>query len=195
MGSNFRRYAADEDNADKVYRAYNQMFKTGDPLKRFEWDIITKDGARRSIEFFASLLRDGEGHRRGFRGIVRDVTDRKLMEDQYRTMANSSQAGVYIVQDGRLCFVNPHIPSYSGYSEEELIGERTMHFVYPDDRDMVRKMAGKMLAGKLTASYEYRIVDKNNQVKWLMETVTSISYKGRSAVLGNTMDVTERKQV
>ncbi len=194
MGSNFRRYAADEENADKVYRAYNQMFKTGDPLKRFEWDIITKAGARRSIEFFASLLRDGEGRRRGFRGIVRDVTDRKIMEDQYRTMANSSQTGVYIVQDGKLCFVNPHIPNYSGYSEEELIGEWTMHFVYPDDRDMVRKMAGKMLAGNLTASYEYRIVDKNNQVKWLMETVTSISYKGRSAVLGNTMDVTERKQ-
>jgi PAS domain S-box-containing protein len=194
MGSNFRRYAADEENADKVYRAYNQMFKTGGPLKRFEWDIITKDGARRSIEFFASLLRDGEGHRRGFRGIVRDVTDRKFVEEQYRTMANSSQTGVYIVQDGRLCFVNPHIPSYSGYSEEELIGERVLHFVHPDDRKMVREMAGKMLAGKLTASYEYRIMDKNNQVKWLMETVTPISYKGRSAVLGNTMDVTERRQ-
>jgi PAS domain S-box-containing protein len=194
MGSNFRRYAADEENADKVYRAYNQMFKTGGPLKRFEWDIITKDGARRSIEFFASLLRDGEGHRRGFRGIVRDVTDRKFVEEQYRTMANSSQTGVYIVKDGRLCFVNPHIPSYSGYSEEELIGERVLHFVHPDDRKMVREMAGKMLAGKLTASYEYRIMDKNNQVKWLMETVTPISYKGRSAVLGNTMDVTERRQ-
>jgi PAS domain S-box-containing protein len=193
LGSNFRRYAADEETADRVYRAYNQMYKTGNPLKRFEWDIINKDGTRRSIEFFASLLRDGEGHRRGFRGIVRDVTDRKFVEEQYRTMANSSQTGVYIVQDGRLCFVNPHIPNYSGYPEEELIGEQVLHFVHPDDRKMVREMARKMLAGELTAPYEYRIVDKNNQVRWLMETVTPISYKGRSAVLGNTMDTTERK--
>jgi PAS domain S-box-containing protein len=73
LGSNFRRYAADEETADRVYQAYNQMYKTGNPLKRFEWDIISKDGTRRSIEFFASLLRDGEGHRRGFRGIVRDA--------------------------------------------------------------------------------------------------------------------------
>jgi PAS domain S-box-containing protein len=193
LGSNFRRYAADEETADRVYRAYNQMYKTGNPLKRFEWDIINKDGTRRSIEFFASLLRDGEGHRRGFRGIVRDVTERKFVEEQYQTMANSAQTGVYIIQDGRFCFVNPHIPSYSGYPEEELIGERVLHFVHPDDREMVRERARKMLAGELTAPYEYRIVDKNNQVRWLMETVTPISYKGRSAVLGNTMDTTERK--
>ncbi len=194
LGSNFRRYAADEAIADNVYRAYNQMYKTGNSLKRFEWDIITKDGARRSIEFSASLLRDGEGHRRGFRGIVRDVTDRKFVEEQYRTMANSAQTGVYIVQDGRLCFVNPHIPSYSGYPEAELIGEQVLHFVHPDDREMVREMARKMLAGELTTPYEYRMVNKNNQVRWLMETVTPISYKGRSAVLGNTMDTTEHKK-
>ncbi|MCK9195355.1 MAG: PAS domain S-box protein [Syntrophales bacterium] len=194
LGSNFRRYAADEDIADKVYRAYHQMYKTGTPLKRFEWDIVTKDGVRRSIEFSASLLRDEGGHRRGFRGIVRDITDRKLVEDQYRMMANSAQTGVYIVQDGRLCFVNPHILNYSGYSKEELIGERVLHFVHPEDWDMIREKARKMLTGELITPYEYRMVDKSNQIKWLMETVTPISYKGRSAVLGNTMDTTDRKQ-
>ena len=162
MGSNFRRYAADEGSSDRVYRAYNQMYKTGNPLKRFEWDIITKDGVRRSIEFSASLLRDEEGHRLGFRGIIRDVTDRKFMEEQYRMMANSAQTGVYIVQDGRICFVNPHIPSYSGYTEEELVGERVLRFVHPDDREMVQEKAMKMLSGELTVPYEYRIVVTGN---------------------------------
>ncbi|MCX5839080.1 MAG: PAS domain S-box protein [Deltaproteobacteria bacterium] len=194
MGSNFRRYAADEETADRVYQAYNQMYKTGNPVKRFEWDIITQDGARRSIEFSAFLMRDGQGHRRGFRGIVRDVTERKSAEEQYRTMANSSQTGVYIVQDGRLCFVNPYIPIYSGYPEEELIGKQALHFVHPDDRKRVREMARKMLAGELKAPYEYQIEGKDNRVRWIMETVTPISYKGRSAVLGNTMDTTDRKR-
>jgi len=194
QGSNFRRYAADAETADRVYRAYNHMYKAGNPLKRFEWDITTKDGARRSIEFSASLLRDEEGHRRGFRGVVRDITGRKLVEDQYRMMANSAQTGVYIVQGSRICFVNPHILAYSGYPEEELVGKRVLHFVHPDDREMVREKARKMLAGELTVPYEYRIVDKNNHVKWLMETVTPISYQGRAAVLGNTMDITDRKQ-
>jgi PAS domain S-box-containing protein len=117
------------------------------------------------------------------------------VEEQYRTMANSAQTGVYIIQDGLLCFVNPYILAYSGYPEEELIGESILQFVHPDDRTMVREMARKMLAGVLTTPYEYRIVDKNNQVRWFMETVTPISYKGMSAVLGNTMDTTERKWV
>jgi len=194
IGSNYRRYAADERTADRVYRAYNQMYKTGNPLKRFEWDILTQNGIRRSIEFSASLLRDEEGHRRGFRGIVRDVTDRKLVEEQYRTMADNAQMGVYIAQDSRLCFVNPRILKYSGYPEMELIGERVLYFVHSDDWEMVREKSRKMLAGELTAPYEYRIVDKNNHVKWLTETVTPISYRGRSAVLGNTMDTTKRKQ-
>ncbi len=194
LGTNFRRYAADEETADRVYRAYHQMYMTGMPLKRFEWEIITKDGIRRAVEFSASLLRDEEGHRRGFRGIVRDVTDRKLVEDQYRTMANSSQAGVYIVQGSRLCFVNPHIHDYSGYTEAELLGERILHFVHPEDWEIVREKSRKMIAGELTSPYEYRIITKDNQVKWLMEKITPITYRGRSAVLGNNMDITPQKE-
>ena len=194
LGTNFRRYASDKETADRVYRAYNQMYQTGIPLKRFEWEIITKEGVRRAVEFSASLLRDEEGHRRGFMGIVRDVTDRKLVEDQYRTMANSSQAGVYIVQAGRLCFVNPHIPEYSGFTEAELLGKQILNFVHPEDREMVRAKARKMLTGNLTSPYEYRIVAQDNQIKWLMETVTPITYRGRSAVLGNTMDISQQKE-
>ncbi|HAJ27530.1 MAG TPA: hypothetical protein DCG53_09860, partial [Syntrophus sp. (in: bacteria)] len=194
LGTNFRSYAADEETAERVYGAYNEMYQTGKPIKRFEWDIITKEGVRRTIEFSASLLRDEEGHRRGFMGIVRDVTDRKQMEDQYRTMADSSQTGVYIVQDSKICFVNPHIADYSTYPEAELLGERVLNFVHPEDRELVREKARKMLAGELTSPYEYRIVTKDNQVKWLMETVTPITYRGRSAVLGNTMDITQQKE-
>jgi len=194
LGTNFRRYAADEETANRVYNAYNQMYQTGIPIRRFEWDILTKDGVRRSIEFSASLLRDEEGHRRGFMGIIRDVTDRKVVEEQYRTMADSSQAGVYIIQDGKACFVNPHIPDYSGYAEGELLGKRIINFVHPEDREAVREKARKMLTGELTSPYEYRIVTKNNQIKWLMEKVTPITYRGRSAVLGNTMDITHQKE-
>jgi len=75
MGTNYSMYAAEEEIAKKVYRAYNHMFKTGLPLNSFEWDIIRKDGARRTLEFYASLLRDSQDRPAGFRGIVRDVTD------------------------------------------------------------------------------------------------------------------------
>ena len=194
MGTSYRLYAADAASAQKVYRAYSEMYRTGVPIKKFEWDIIRKDGARRTIEFFASLLKDPEGRPTGFRGIVRDATERKREEEQSRIAANSSQAGVYIVQDGCICFANPHIVRYSGYSESELIGARILDFVHPDDREMVREKAGNLLRGETASPFEYRIIDKENRVRWLMETVTSIPYHGRRAVLGNTMDITEEKK-
>jgi two-component system, cell cycle sensor histidine kinase and response regulator CckA len=194
MGKNYRIFAADEENVKKIYRLYNQMYRTGMPVRGFEWDIIRKDGEKRSVEFFASVVKDSQGRPVGFRGIARDVTARKQVEEQYRTVANSSQAGVYIIQEGRFAYVNPHIPRYSGYSEEELIGVKSLAFVHPDDWEMVREKACKMLKGEVAAPYEYRIVEKNGQIKWLMETVTPITYRGKRAILGNTMDITEQKE-
>ena len=194
IGRNYRDFAADDEQADRVYGLYNQMFRTGTPIKRAEWDIMTKEGARRTVEFFASLMRNEAGHRTAFRGIVRDVTDRRHAEEQYRTIANSSQTGFYIIKGGRMCFANPHIPRYSGYTDDELIGTKILSFVHPEDREQVKTYAREMLAGQRTLPYEYRIIAKSGDVKWLLETVTSITYRGQQAVLGNTMEITDRKE-
>jgi len=54
-------------------------------------------------------------------GIVRDVT--KHMEELkvYKTLADRSQAGVCIVQDRKVQFVNPMFQEYTGFSQDELL--------------------------------------------------------------------------
>jgi len=51
------------------------------------------------------------------------------------------------------------------------------------------------LKGTLVYPYEYRIIDKAGQTKWVMETVTSIQYQGKQATMGNFMDITERRRI
>jgi len=143
----------------------------------------------------ASVLRDSKGNIVGAIETIHDITERRHAEELYMTLANSAQVGVYIVQQGILVFVNPHIPRYSGFSEEELIGKRSLAFVHPEDRALVKEQAKDRLTSQSAAHYEYRIVDKSGTVKWLMETVGTIHYRGKPAVLGNTMDITERKDV
>ncbi len=41
--------------------------------------------------------------------------------------------------------------------------------------------------------YEFRIFAKDGQMKWIMETVTSIRHHAHRAVLGNFMDVSQKK--
>jgi PAS domain S-box-containing protein len=81
MGMSNRRYM-DEETAKKVYQIFNEVYRTGEPANPFDWEIILKDGTRRWIDTSVSLIRDSKGQPVGFRGIARDVTQRKQMEEQ-----------------------------------------------------------------------------------------------------------------
>jgi PAS domain S-box-containing protein len=88
LGMNYRQYA-DDENTRKVYQTYNRVYRTGEPVKNFEWQIIRKYGTCRDIEVSISLIRDVEAHPIGFRGIVRDTTDRKQAEEQLQHTLDS----------------------------------------------------------------------------------------------------------
>lgn len=99
MGMNYRHYAADEANRQAVYAAYNSVFQTGEPLESFTWDIVRKDGMRRTVEVSTSLIRDMDGQPLGFRGIVRDITERKASVDRLRkTLGATVQAIASLVE-------------------------------------------------------------------------------------------------
>jgi diguanylate cyclase (GGDEF)-like protein/PAS domain S-box-containing protein len=116
-------------------------------------------------------------------------------EELYRVLAEQSFAGVYVVQDGKICFFNPTATSYTGYTLDELIGKESMILVHPEDREQLKRDATAMLRGERTLPYEFRAVTREGKIIWFMETVTSIVWDGRPAVLGNCMDLTERKRM
>ena len=80
-GMNKRQYT-DEENAEELSQIFNKVYTTEKPDKGFDWEIIRKDGNRRYIEASASLRKDSEGRPIGFRGIVRDVSERKQAEEE-----------------------------------------------------------------------------------------------------------------
>jgi PAS domain S-box-containing protein len=81
IGMNNRQFMT-EEAAKKVYQVFSEVYRTGEPANAFDWEMIRKDGTRCWIETSASLIRDSNGQPIGFRGIGRDVTDRKQMEEQ-----------------------------------------------------------------------------------------------------------------
>jgi len=126
---------------------------------------------------------------------VSEITRREQAEELYRTLANSSPMGVYIVRDGQFVFVNAQFLEFTGFTENELLGTDPLNLVHPEDRQMVRENAVAMLKGKRFLSYEFRRITKGKEVKWTLETVTPVRYRGNRATLGNFMDITERKRV
>ncbi len=106
----------------------------------------------------------------------------------------NSPIGIYLIQDGKFCFVNPELQKITGYKEYELLGMESFKLVFPEDWNMVRENAVKMLKAKSHSPYEFRAVNKDGEIKWVLETVTSIQYQGERATLGYFMDITKRKK-
>jgi PAS domain S-box-containing protein len=128
-------------------------------------------------------------------GSLRDVSHQKQVEKElrenealYRALVEKSMAGVYVVQDGMFRLINANAAEYIGHKREELIGTKTIEIVHPDDRKDLIANARAMLRGEHHSPYEYRVITKDGQIRWIMETVTPIVYEGRPAVLGNSMN-------
>jgi PAS domain S-box-containing protein len=77
----------------------------------------------------------------------------------------------------------------------ELIGKKSDSMIFPEDLDRVKRNARDMLQGKRFSPYEFRIITKHHNICWVMETITTTFFNGQPALLGNFMNITERKIV
>lgn len=97
-----------------------------DPTQPTITEFKTKSGELFLGEVVSFFLRDSENERRGFIGIIRDVTFReRQIEQQQRYLQAMSQVGEAVVitdPEGRIEYVNPAFTEITGYSPEEVIG-------------------------------------------------------------------------
>jgi PAS domain S-box-containing protein len=113
----------------------------------------------------------------------------------YKTIAEKSFTGVFVIQDGLFKYITEQAAGMYGYEVVQLMGTKPDKIVYPEDMANLHSMAAEMIRGQRTAPYEYRIVTSDNKVRWIMETMTPIVFRGRPALLGNCIDITQRRQI
>jgi PAS domain S-box-containing protein len=106
----------------------------------------------------------------------------------------ASYDSVYVVQNAIFRYVNPQFAAVGEYTEKEMLGMESVSLIHPEDRQKARENALKMLKGESTSPYQFRMIAKGGSVKWIQETVHAITYKGKRAVLGNSMDITAQRE-
>lgn len=157
-------------------------------------EVVTRSGAAIWTESTLSYLRDEEGRISGLLGVTRDVHDRKKAHELFQTLAESSPVGVYIAQNRRFEFANRPFQEYVGRTAAQLSSLNPSSFILPQDRKSARGNAISMLKGLRRSPYEFRFMGGGGKVRWAMERVASVEFRGKKAVLGNLMDVTEHKR-
>jgi two-component system NtrC family sensor kinase len=111
------------------------------------------------------------------------------------TLSEKLPVGVCIIQDGKFCYVNSSFPIAIGYKLDQLVGRDSLDIVVPEDREIVKQNTINMLKGELRSPFQFRVVCEDRSIAWVMGAVKSVQYRGRPAVLGNYMEITERKQM
>jgi PAS domain S-box-containing protein len=116
-------------------------------------------------------------------------------ENKYRSLFENASEAIFVVQDGKIVFLNPMVTVMSGYSVEELTTKPFTEFIYLDDRDMVIDRYFRRLNGEnVPQVYPYRVIRKGGNIRWGEVNVVLISWKGDKATLNFMVDITERKR-
>jgi len=86
IGMNHKQLT-NEETAKEVFQAFIDVYNTEEPSKGFDWQIIKKNGVEGYIEASVTLQKDSSGKPTGFKGMIRDITERKRTEQQINYMA------------------------------------------------------------------------------------------------------------
>ncbi|MBI5894889.1 MAG: PAS domain S-box protein [Desulfobacterales bacterium] len=87
LGLNYRAFMTPEQ-AERNFKLYIEVYRTGQPSPLIEYEIIRKDGSVAINETTVALMRDAEGAPIGFCGMVRDLTEKRRVE---RVLAESEE--------------------------------------------------------------------------------------------------------
>jgi two-component system, NtrC family, sensor kinase len=203
IGMSYKGFTA-EDDIESVFRVFNEVYRTGVPNKGFPWKTTRKDGSHGFAETSISLLRNNKGEVIGFRGVGRDVTERKQSEEKlrqseenYKTLFDSSVIGMYVLdaETFKVVMGNRVAAEMAGFSSAgEGVGINPLDFVIPEDREQVLEMAVKEFEQDLRRTHEVRVIAKDGGIGWISISSARIAHEGRPASLVSITNITERKQ-
>lgn len=115
-------------------------------------------------------------------------------EDLYLSLIAEALFGYYVIQDGRFRFVNPKMVEIFGYTVEEMLGKVVpLDLIHPAERKASADIIKLRLDGALGSSTDnLRCLHKDGSTVYIQVTSSRIIYRGRSALHGTILDITER---
>jgi PAS domain S-box-containing protein len=177
----------------EVDAANKQTLETG----RFSGEIwhSRRDGSVFLGLMQNSVLRDESGNVIAMIGTMRDITDRKRMETQYRNLVEREKDIIYSLDlEANVTFINPAAEQILGYTPEELIGMNLLDFVPEESREKTAVDRQRLLeTGEIVA--EAVAVDRQGRRRHV-EFSSTVIHEGGKVVgtQGIIRDVTHRKQ-
>jgi len=183
---------------------------TGNIIRLMQYEYIRKDGSTFWGELKVKFLRDAKGRLLGTQGVLRDITERKKIEEKlkeseekYRLLTENITDVVFIQSlDLSIKYVSPSVESLSGYTPEEIIklGPKGLMTPASYERGLVQIQTDIILSSQ-NPNYNpafrcYEYVRKDGSTGWgeFKPKFLRDSEGNIVAMQGTLRDVTERKK-
>jgi len=182
-GLSYKVFAPTEEEAKAVFGAYNRIYKTGEPLLDYPSRIVRRDGSHGFGETSAFAIRNERGEIVGFRGVRRDITERKQAEEalrqseeRYRNILEEMEDSYFEVDlGGHITFVNSSTCRDLGYSKSELLGMSYRQFTAEEDIGSVFRMFNEVyLAGIPNKGFSWKTVRKDGEYGYAETSVSPL---------------------
>jgi PAS domain S-box-containing protein len=150
-----------------------------------------------------SPVKNNAGRIIGVSVILKDITEYKRAQDalrvakeQFRGLVEQSIAGIYIIQDGKLTYVNPRFAEIFGYASiDELIGRDALSVVAENERVAVAGNIREWLkGGTRSISYSTIALRKDGSTIDVGVHASRGKYDGQPAIIGMLQDISEKKR-
>ena len=166
----------------------------------FEWKHIKLNGEEFDAE--VKLTKFKLGREKYLSAIVRDITERKRIteklkenEERFRTLAASTSTAIFVYQGENFIYGNKAARDLTGYTEEEFNKLKFWDVVHPDFKEVVRQRGlARQRGEKVDNRYEFKIITKKGEEKWIDFTAGVMLWEGKPAAIGSAFDITERKK-
>jgi PAS domain S-box-containing protein len=195
-----------EDEAKRVGEAFEKIASRKKPIVDLENWNLTKDGERVCLLTNGVPILDEEGDLQGYRGVDKDITERKRAEEALAHERDLLQALMDNIPDtiyfkdtaSRFMRINRAQVQVLGVKDsKEALGKTDFDFftpehardAYADEQEIVN--SGQPLIGKVE-----RIRRANGQFRWVSATkVPIVDEEGQvTGTVGISRDITERKR-
>gem|GEM_PF-132741 len=202
MGMNYRVYTSPEA-ARKIYKIFNEVFRSSGPGKILDYTILRKDGTCVMVEASTSLLRNASGEPIGFYGILRDRTEQKKAEEalqqseeSYRNVLELAPDVITVgrIEDGRYLQVNDAFCRLTGYAAEEAIGRTALElnlYVHPEERQ--RLLQSMQRKGRIEGE-EVQFRTKSGTVLDTLVSARQMNFRGQECLLMIVTNITNLKK-
>jgi len=192
---------APKDLAD-TYSASDKMLFDNPGSQRYEARVRYADGSLHNVVFYKATFSDMRGTVLGLVGIILDITERKLREDEIRLqiqIAETITEGVYIIRssDGTIVSTNEKFDQMFGYEKGELIGRHVSLVNAPEAKrspgDTARTIMGVLReTGRWRG--EVKNLRKDGTEFWSLAVVSTFEHPAFGSVwISAHTDITARK--